>query len=223
MDFWDLLSTYGPVAGPVALAIMGIVVTVLPRAAAGPWAGAWIGAFTVVALLTAVGTYISQRGLEAEITGGDNYPLFMVAFGGGFLDPSSTPGQFPLRIMNGGHRPLFEVSAQIRRAPPPNHQQAELLDSLRHPIGTLHYTMLPAGFAMTGISLPAGTYPIDIVAKNGAFYELLEIPPSGPAEQTWRLWRFGSGKVLDCRPLPQCMDSGVPDGTAGFPAFAPGL
>ena len=70
------------------------------------------------------------------------------------------------------------------------------------------------GGTATGVNLAAGRYAIAIAARNGRFFENMEIPASVPADQNLYGEASWSSGLLDCHPVPKCKTSNTSDSQA---------
>jgi hypothetical protein len=171
-DYWPIASTYGP----WLLAVAGVLVSFYRQEIKGWWRFIVIASFAALALLTNLGTQQTRKIQERQLTGGDCFITFQV-----IEAPSRNGSPYPLYLY-GGCAPLFDVTYTITVVPR-NGEAAdeERLQYAMHPLKTATMQTVLTMAYYTGIDLPPGRYGINVMARNGMTFEILEIPEAGGA------------------------------------------
>lgn len=196
-DVWQFASAYGP----WLLAVSGVLVSFYRQDIRGPWRFIVIVAFAALALITNLGTRQSQKSLERQLTGGDCFITFAVT------QPMMGNGPpYPLMIF-GGCAPLFDVTYTVTIVPAPNKAtDEERVRYAMHPVKQGEIKTVLTGAYFTGTDLIPGRYGINVFARNGMTFEILEVPETGPQGQRYYVRRptLDGLKLLICVPEHDC-------------------
>jgi hypothetical protein len=166
MDLFLKFLAYG---GPAAMGVMGYVVIDRPPKTQLA-KRCWYAAFIFVAVVS-VGSAVwdskkSQSEIAAMLTGGDNYCYYRAEI----HNPSDLTAKLPLWIKCTG--PLYNLNSWFSPWEAKGDPNNPLYWSLKT---GQHFTeIIPGGF-ISGLTLPAGAYRIEMSARNGTVIEMLEI------------------------------------------------
>jgi hypothetical protein len=166
----ELLATLGP----IALAAMGVVVSVIPNLARRNERWLWVGAFLLVgAVVSAANWYelhtanVMQHDIWESETGGDNFAYF---------DAKQSPsGSAHLVIVNPGNVPIYDFRTDIL--------EMENASGI-HDISTMKVIPIRLDEVRPGTTeieprLTGKSYWATMTARNGHFFEILDIEYNG--------------------------------------------
>jgi hypothetical protein len=179
----DYLIKIFAIGGPLALAVMGFVVTDRPPTKP-KIRYAWYAAFSAIAVLTVVFGIVDSKEQDAQLR------TMLVGAKGDFPEITGIPvqdGTMRLFLSHAvGSNPLFDVTFSIGRNPP------------FEAITSRQWGTLLNGAWDTGINLKPAYYQINISARNGLFIESFAVQPcKGRLSQAFSIWNpFDGGHML---------------------------
>lgn len=195
----NLLWANFKIIGPIAMTVMGIVVSLWKPKSDGQTRLLWVAMFVVVGGLTAYSSIQATRIEKAElvelITGGDNY-CFIRADASDLKNHAEN-----VRLWIEATGNLYEVAywmfpASSRRDP--NDPRYWSFDKPRPPMSIVY-----KGAVLLGRAIPQGRYMIEFSAKNEAFLQSFSIVEfNGELIQLIEVVKMKTGEPVYRSPRP---------------------